>query len=142
MRTLIENTWLENSDIASLGTRFDFLEYNIMKYTMNYCKMKARLKRSRELELITQFEILDMKICDETATDDDIANCYCLKQELENITEQKAKGALVRSSLEYIEKNEKSNAYFFNKAKDTFEKKTLEIVCKDKGEQITDPQQI
>ena len=37
----------------------------------------------------------------------------------------KEQGAQVRSRIDFIEKNEKSNNYFFNKERESFEKKTV-----------------
>ena len=81
--------------------------------------------RQKETKLINELEILDIKICSLEASNEEISHYHDLKTELERITEEKAKGAWVRSRLEFVEKHEKSNTYFFNKSKESFKKKTI-----------------
>ena len=64
-----------------------------------------------------ELELLDTKICNLTASNNEIVRYDGLKAEVEKIIEEKSKGAWVRSRVEFAEKNEKSNAYIFNKAK-------------------------
>ena len=58
-----------------------------------------------------------------------MSHYHDLKTELESITEEKAKGAWVRSRLEFVEKHETINTYFkskeSNKSKEYFDKKTI-----------------
>ena len=50
---------------------------------------------------------------------------------LECLEEEKAKRAWIRSRLDIIEKDEKSTSFFFNKSKQMFSKKTINLVEKD-----------
>ena len=75
-----------------------------MEYTIQYCKKRAKNKRQKEIKLINELEILDIKICSLEASNEEISHYHDLKTELERITEEKAKGAWVRSRLEFVEK--------------------------------------
>ena len=85
---------------------------------------------------------LEEKICEQVACEGELKQYNELKHELEVLEEDKAKGAWIRSRLDIIEKDEKSTSFFFNKSKQTFEKKTINLVEKDNGEKITDPKLI
>lgn len=107
MSSLINQVWDDNSNITDVQTRFDYLKYKIMDYTIQYCKKRAKNKRQKEAKLIHELEMLDIKICNLTASNEEISHYHELKTELEIITEEKAKGAWVRSRLEFVEKHEK-----------------------------------
>ena len=64
-----------------------------------------------------------------------------LKEELENIEEEKAKGVWIRSRLEYIENDEKSTRFFFNKSKTSFQRKTITKITNNDRD-ITNPSEI
>ena len=122
IRNLIDTEW-DTSDIADLGTRFYWLKYRIMQYSIKYCKDRAKFKRNREQELTNNIKEIDAKICDELATTKEIQLYNEYKSELENIFLDKTRGIWIRSRLEYIENDEKSNSYFFNKSKHIYIKK-------------------
>ena len=45
MKSLIEKVWENTSDIENLNTRYDWLKYNIRKFTIEYCKQRAKIKK-------------------------------------------------------------------------------------------------
>ena len=141
MKELIIKVWDESKDMSDIAVKFDWLKFKIMEYTIKYCKERARNKATKESEILLNLEQLDAKICNLTASDEDINRFEELKQELELITDEKSRGEWVRSRVEFIEKSEKSNSYFFNKAKESFEKKTIQHLEVD-GENITEPSKI
>ena len=97
MSSLINQVWDDDSNITDVQTRFDYLKYKIMDYTIQYCKKRAKNKRQKEAKLIHELEMLDIKICNLTASNEEISHYHELKTEFEIITEEKAKGAWVRS---------------------------------------------
>lgn len=142
MSELIEKNWNESVNMTDTSNRFDWLKYNIMKYSRKYCSDRAMRTKTRESDLLIDLETIDKKMCSMEATDEEITNYHLLKQELEHITEERARGAWIRSRIEFIEKDEKSNSFFFNKSKNSYEKKTIEkLVDVDEGE-MTCPKQI
>ena len=89
-----------------------------------------------------RLEHLEEKICEQVACEGELKQYNELKIELESLEEEKAKGAWIRSRLDIIEKDEKSTSFFFNKSKQMYTIKTLNLVEKDNGETITDPKLI
>ena len=137
MALLINKVWDDSTEMTDMLVRFDWLKYKIKEYTIQYCKKRAKAKRQKEKEIMKELELLDTKICNLTASNNEIVRYDGLKTEVEKIIEEKSKGAWVRSRVEFAEKNEKSNAYFFNKAKDSFVKKTITTLDID-GKNVTD----
>ena len=60
------------------------------------------------------------------------------KTDHDKLLEYQARGRQVRLCVESTEMNEKSNAYFFNREKYEFEKKTIDSIITDEGTLVTD----
>ena len=122
IKALIKKVWEDANNIENLNTRYDWLKYNIRKYTIDYCKQRAKSKKLKENKIIDDIQLLDVKICNETASEDELNTYKNLKNELEHIEEERARGHWIRSGLERIENDEKSTSFFLNKAKSNFPK--------------------
>ena len=85
---------------------------------------------------------MEVKICNEIASDEEINKYQNLKDELEHIEEEKARGFWIRTGLERIEHDEKSTSFFLNKAKSNFQKKTITSIKLDSGAEITNQKDI
>ena len=142
IKTLIEKVWEETNNMENFNTRYDWLKYNIRKYPIDYCRQRSKNKRIEENQIINDIQFLEGKICNEKANDHEINTYQDLKNKLEQIEEERARGFWIRSGLERIEHDEKSNSFFLNQAKTNFQKKTITSINLDSGEQITDPKDI
>ena len=142
IKALIKKVWEDANNIENLNTRYDWLKYNIRKYTIDYCKQRAKSKKLKENKIIDDIQLLDVKICNETASEDELNTYKNLKYELEHIEEERARGHWIRSGLERIENDEKSTSFFLNKAKSNFKKKTITNIKLDSGTEITNPKDI
>ena len=142
VKSLITEEWDMSSGITDLGLRFDWLKYKIRQFSIKYSKQRTKMRRERESILLKRLEHLEEKICEQVACEGEIKQYSELKQQLEALEEEKAKGAWIRSRLDIIEKDEKSTSFFFNKSKQTFDKKTINLIEKDNGDKITDPKLI
>ena len=118
------------------------MKYNIIKFSIEYCKQRAKNKRNKEHNVIKELEHLDEKICEGVACPGELNRYNELKNELESIDEERARGVWIRSRLEHIESDEKSSAFFFNKSKVMYQKKTITNITLDTGYSITDPKEI
>ena len=65
-----------------------------------------------------------------------------LKKHLEGLEDYRARGAWIRSRLDHMEADEKSTAFFFNKSKHIYEKKTINCIETDNKTEITDQKEI
>ena len=117
IKRLIEKVWEDTKDTENLSTRYDWLKYNIRKYSIDYCKQRAKTKKLNENIIIEKIQILEEKICNETASNEELNTYQNLKNELELIEEERARGFWIRSGLERIEHDEKSTTFFLNTAK-------------------------
>ena len=125
VKKLINKVWEETNSIENVNTRYDWLKYNIRKYTIGYCKQRAKIKQPVENKLIDDIQRLEVKICNETVSNEELNKFQNLKNELEQIEEERAREFWIRSGLEKIEHDEKSTSYFLNKAKTIFRRKQL-----------------
>ena len=63
------------------------------------------------------------KLCDLDLNKDDFDRYKECKEILGEINKYKKQGSYIRSRLEFIEKMEKSNSYFYNEERETYSKK-------------------
>ena len=92
--------------------------------------------------MINEINSLYEKICEEAACSGEINRYSELKEELETIKEERAKGAWIRLRLEHLENDEKSTTFFYNKSKQVFQKKTLTKIKTDLDTEVSSPQEI
>ena len=59
-----------------------------------------------------------------------------LKAELQQIYEAKAKGAILRSKVRWVEQGEKSTKYFFNLEKRNFNRKVITEIRREDGKTL------
>ena len=62
MKNLINRVWEENSNIRDLGVRFDYLKYEIMKFSRALSIKKAKERRKIEFDLLEKIKEIDEKI--------------------------------------------------------------------------------
>ena len=112
---IIENTCDTYQGILSDGHLWELLKLRIKEHSIRYCVLKARRKKDEAKEIEYKLNILDKKIA-QNAQDINklLQERDVLKQEFDLLLADKAKGAQIRSRAQWIEKGEKSNAYFLN----------------------------
>ena len=69
----------ESSEIEDMCVRYDWLKYNIRKYSINYCRKCAKCRKTKENEIVQELQRLDEKIGNETACDGKITRYNELK---------------------------------------------------------------
>ena len=142
VKHLIERSWNEFDGNGDLSLRFDWVKYKIRQFSLAYSKQKAKHNREKEFQILNEIEILDRKICNEEATEQELVTYDNLKKQLESIEEYKARGAWVRSRLEQLEGDEKSTTFFYNKSKQIYEKKTINNIITDDLNVVSEPKEI
>ena len=142
MKTLITTAWNELAGNDDLAVRFDWLKYKIRQFSIAYSKKRAKSFRKQEEKIGKEIENLDEKICNNTISDQELIVYDELKKQLENMEEYKAKGAWIRSRLEHLELDEKSTAFFYNKSKQIYEKKTINVLTTNNSKEISNAKEI
>ena len=110
---------------------------------MTFSKIKA--KETRELTGTLEKTLEAKLACSDTAViDNKILNNEIdkLEKELDQIYEQKAKGAQIRSREKWVEFGEKNNAYFLGLEKKRQIKKSITNLLDDEGNIITNQRDI
>ena len=114
-------------------SQWEFLKYEIRKFTISYSKAKARKDRERKQYLENKLKLLEQKNdLDKNNTEYD----QC-KQELSKIYDEISNGIKVRSRCEWYEFGEKSNKFFLNLEKHRASQNTIKKIFCD-GKEITD----
>lgn len=106
--------WLiEFNAVTDKRVLWDLIKYRIRQMTIKYSKERAREKRER----VSKIEKI-LRTCEENCSkcpsNENFEQLEVLKIEYDNIYEDLAKGAIIRSKATWYEKGEKSNKYFLN----------------------------
>lgn len=122
---IMAETWDETSDMTDIRVRWDYLKFQIQTHAVTYSKRKAKVRREIEQKVTEQLDNLHKAKCSNGLSDQQDTKRRELQATLENIYAYKERGAQIRSRVEFIEKNEKSNKYFYNQEKQQFARKTI-----------------
>ena len=142
IKSIINKTWEDFGENPDFALRFDWVKHKIREFSIKFSKEKSRIIKSKETNILKQIAELDKQICNESITDSERIKYVELKKFLEDMEEYRARGAWIRSRLEHLEEDEKSSAFFFNKSKHLYEKKTINCIKTDNQTEIIDPKEI
>ena len=134
--------WLiEFNAVTDKRVLWDLIKYRIRQMSIKYGKERAREKR----EKVSKIENL-LRTCEENCSkcpsNENFEQLEILKIEYDNIYEDLAKGAIIRSKATWYEKGEKSNKYFLNLESHNKIKSSVRKIFNAEGTLITDPQKI
>lgn len=73
---------------------------------------------------------------------EDLSVLQDLKENLETVRNEKLKGSIIRSRVQWIEEGEKPNKYFLNLENHNFENKTISRLIDKSGNEITNQKEI
>ena len=113
--------------------QWEFLKYEIHKFTIGYSKNKAKLKREKVSFLEKKLKGLEQNLNNEETK----LQYNSFKDELNDIYEEISNGTKIRSCCNWYELGEKSNKYFLNLEKSQARKNILHKIC-SKTQEITD----
>ena len=142
IRDIIEQSWKESPNNTNLALRFDWLKHKIREYSIKFGKEKAKNSRKREREIVDQINTFEEMIGNDTISNEQLDEYNDLKKQLESLEDYKTKGLWIRSRLEHIESDEKSTAFFFNKAKHIYNSKSITHIILENGNETSDPNEI
>ena len=127
--TEIENLYLNKIqdwvEISDLRVKWDLIKFEIQNYSIKYSKYKARERRRLEKDTLEMCDKFYSKLCDIGLNNGELEQYENYKGILENINKYKEQGSYIRSRSEFIEQNEKSTFYFYNKERESYNKKTI-----------------
>ena len=112
MKTHIVDTLnlLDNENILDQNVRWDFLKYEIRKFTIDFSKALSKNEKQEVSYLEKKLKDLECDLSN-TKTRDQYLDC---KDKLENIYTKKANAIRIRSKCSWYESGEKSSKFFLN----------------------------
>ena len=110
---------------------WDYLKYNIRKYSISYSKSKKKELNVKEFELKNRLQEIEDKLSSES--DDNLWLDYeKIKYELNDLIENKIQGIITRARIKWTEENERNSAYFFGLEKSNYIKRNInKIIIED-----------
>ena len=132
----VKSNLQENSSFSD-HSKWEFLKYEIRKFSIFFSKYLAKKERIIQINLENRIKTLDQSLKNE---EDFYAYNLC-KLELENIYDKKTEGAKLRSKCEWYQHGEKLKNFFLNLEKQKAIDTTVRHLIDD-GKDITDLKEI
>ena len=124
--------WLkQTNNIADPRVRWDYLKYQILRYTQKYSKHKARELKAERIKLEKKVHM----------NSEQIRNYQEAKRALEKYYDHVMEGLIIRSKANWIEYGGKSNKYFLTLEKQRKGNSTIRKLSKE-TDIIKDEQEI
>ena len=134
--------WLaEFSEVTDKRVLWDLIKYKIRQLSIKYSKEKAREKRERVSKIEKMLHTCEEQ-CSKCPSDENFEQLENLQIEYDDIYEDLAKGAIIRSKANWYEKGERSNKYFLNLESHNKSKSSVRKIFNGEGVLITDPQKV
>ena len=116
---------------------WEFLKYEIRKFTITYSKNKAQMRCEKILYLEKKLNKLEKNLENEETK----IQYNTFQEELNEIYEDVSKGIKIRSRCNWYELGEKSNKYFLNLEKYRASQNVLHKICVE-SQEITNLQNV
>ena len=134
----------EFKEVQDPRMKWELMKYRIRQYSMKYGKEKARNIKNTETEIETKLKAIEQE--QDKADAARATELENMKRELENkleeITDYKTQGLILRSQTDWYEKGEKSTKYFLRLEKRNQIKKEMRRLQKDDGTFTVDQHEI
>ena len=125
IKQLIQDLTEQYNTLENKALLWDFIKCQIRGATISYASYLAKQRRQQEQYLTRQLKYLEELIDRGENVKDDYE---IVKQEIESINEQKAKGHLIRSKARWIEDGEKCTKYFLQLETRNFKTKYIKTL--------------
>ena len=118
---------LEIEGINDLQVRWEFLKYEIRKFSIEFSKLQAQNTKKEKMFLENKLKKLE----NNTNCMENLEYIDC-RNKLDKIYEQKINGIRIRSKCDWYEHGEKSSKFFLNLEKTRSTQSTIRNITKDK----------
>ena len=118
---------LEIEGINDLQVRWEFLKYEIRKFSIEFSKLQAQNTKKEKMFLENKLKKLE----NNTNCMENLEYIDC-RNKLDKIYEQKINGIRIRSKCDWYEYGEKSSKFFLNLEKTRSTQSTIRNITKDK----------
>ena len=136
----INEAKIDSKNIENKHLVWDYIKCRIRGESIKYSKQISKQTRDRENELLNKIDVIETNIGISPCVNKEL-EYKLLRQELDSIYNEKAKGAIVRSRCQWIEENEKCSKYFLNLERRNYSVKNIKSLLIN-GETIEKPELI
>ena len=133
IKDLIRNFDTKNDCVCTRQLKWEFLKYEIRKFTIHYTKGLAKERKQKILNLESELKKLEISLDDANT----LGKYNCIKNELEAIYDHIAEGIRIRSKCDWYEHGEKSTKFLLNLEKQRGAQNTIKKLIIDDTE-VTD----
>ena len=134
IKDILEN--MDKENIIDEQLRWEFLKYEIRKFSIIFSKNLAKIKKIETSSLESKLNLLET-----TEKFDSNSEYIECKNKLEQIYTEKANGIRIRSKCDWYEYGEKSSKFFLNLEKSRANQSKVRNICKNNNE-ITEQKEI
>ena len=127
--SLYNETIEQYNNTVSKALLWDYLKIKIKEFTTSYCISKARSRKHLTKDIEEKLDCIDKS----DKKDEKILERKLLKQQLDTLYEQRAKGYHIRSRAKWVEDGEKSSSYFLNLEKSRQAHNTISCLKDSEG---------
>lgn len=128
-------SWINKYDIEDKQLKWELIKYEIRKYSIAFSKKKRHETSKRKLELEQQLCHLERNL----SNHNNVCKYNDVKQELKKMDDEKIKGHIIRSKVQWHEEGERSTKYFLGLEKNRAIKKHMQKLRLKDGKFTTDP---
>ena len=139
---MITESAAKYKNMSDKGLVWELIKLEIRNFTIPYCIDKKRRETAYENDRNKKFEALFRIVNSNNQIDDTILNeFHAVKNNLDILAKNKARGIIFRSKCQWIEEGEKNTAYFLRLEKCNYVNKLISKIKIDE-DILTDPQDI
>ncbi len=140
VKSIIDQYKKEYEYVDNKGLKWDLIKMEIRKFTIDYSKTQASLKRDYSKEIQLQLNKIEIQMSESPSLE--LTTKYEeLQSDLNNIELEKTNGAILRSKANWFEYGERNSKYFHNLEKRNHNVKNITKLIKD-NEEITNEKDI
>jgi exonuclease III len=140
-RASIEEFKVKYRNIGDKGLKWDVIKMELRSGAISYSKFLAKNKRNKMKELMEKQIKLDNEIAS-NPSDDNITQSGLVKEEIEQINAEKARGAMMRSKADWVEFGEKNTSYFLRLENRNKQVKNITMLIDENDKEINDQKDI
>lgn len=107
---------------GSAIAKWELFKYECRRFSIQFGKQLSKAKESRSSAIIKEINYI---LCMSSPSEQEREKLYLLKEDLDVLYAEKAKGAFVRSRAKWFEFGERNSTYFFNLEKRTGDLKRI-----------------
>ena len=127
IKDILEN--MDKENIIDEQLRWEFLKYEIRKFSIIFSKNLAKIKKIETSSLESKLKLLET-----TEKFDSNSEYIECKNKLEQIYSEKANGIRIRSKCDWYEYGEKSSKFFLNLEKSRANQSKVRNICNNNNE--------